>query len=181
MVVKNLRAKCKKCGHEFSFKLEPRCRACGSREVEAPTAPEIYLVPVRKGEVRLIIFCTLEEREKGMGVGELHVGLPSTADFPEFRARAIMDLRNLWVMLPSGEYRRGPEHSALGWFIDKVFRFFKQGRTTLFYTDDELVHRTCLLWLSGKTRKRTFLKKVAELLLSGRREEARAILLAWEL
>lgn len=49
------------------------------------------------------------------------------------------------------------------------------------FTDDELIHRACLLWLSGKTRKRTFLKKVAELLLSGRREEARAILLAWEL
>jgi hypothetical protein len=48
-------------------------------------------------------------------------------------------------------------------------------------TNDELIHRTLLLWLSGKIRKRTFLKKVAELLLSGRREEAKAILLARKL
>jgi len=42
-----------------------------------------------------------------MGVGELHVRLPSIYDFPEFRARVIIE-RNLWVMLPSGEYRKVP-------------------------------------------------------------------------
>jgi hypothetical protein len=143
--------------------------------------PQFYLVPLRKGKLGVTIICTLDSEERKVAMGELEVRLPSIADFPEFGGKVIMDARNIWVMLPSGEYRRAPEHSALGWFIDKVFRFFKQGRTTLFYTDDELVHRTCLLWLDGKTKNKAFLRKVAELLLAGKRAEVRALLIAKEL
>jgi hypothetical protein len=143
--------------------------------------PQFYLVPLRKGKVGATIICTLDSEEREVAIGELAVRLPSIADFPEFGGKVIMDPRNIWVMLPSGEYRRAPEHSALGWFIDKVFRFFEQGRSGVWYTDDELVHRTCLLWLDGKTKNKAFLRKVAELLLAGKREEVRALLIAKEL
>jgi hypothetical protein len=143
--------------------------------------PQFYLVPLRKGKAGATIICTLDSEERKVAMGELAVRLPSIDGFPEFRARVLMDLRNLWVMLPSEEYQRAPEHSALRWFVERVLRFFKQGRTTLFYTDDELVHRTCLLWLSGKTKNKAFQRKVAELLLAGKREEVRALLIAKEL
>jgi hypothetical protein len=143
--------------------------------------PRFYFSPIRKGKVGATIICTLDDEEKKATIGELEVRLPSIADFPEFRAKVIMSLSNIWVMLPSEGYRRAPEHSALGWFINKVFRFFKRGKSGLFYTDDELVHRTCLLWLDGKTKNKAFLRKVAELLLAGKREEVRALLIAKEL
>ena len=59
----------------------------------------------RGGEADHLLY--LGRKGKGMGVGELHVRLPSIYDFPEFRARVIIE-RNLWVMLPSGEYRKVP-------------------------------------------------------------------------
>ena len=70
--------------------------------------------------------------------------------------------RNLWV---TSGVPQDPRTQHLGWFIDKVFRFFKQGKSGFFYTDDELVHRTVCF---GSAGRRTFLKKVAEFLLSGR-------------
>jgi len=126
--------------------------------------------------------CTLNDREKTVGVGELSIRLPSLRDLPEFRARVVTDGLNVWVLLPSGEYRRVPGHSALGGFVNRVApTLFDRGKTGMLYGDDELVHRACLAWLEKKVRNRAFLRRVADLLLAGRRGEARALLIAREL
>ena len=141
----------------------------------------ISLTPVRKGEADLVIVCRLNDREKTVGVGELSVRLPSVGNLPEFRARVVTDGLNVWVLLPSGEYRRVPEHSALTGFVYRLAPLLERGRTGMLYSDDELVHRTCLVWLGRRARNRAFLRRVADLLLAGRRGEARGLLVAKEL
>jgi len=141
----------------------------------------ISLTPVRKGEAELLIVCTLNDEEKTVGVGELSVRLPSIGNLPEFRARVVTDGLNVWVLLPSGEYRRVPEHSALVSFVYRLAPLLDRGRTGMLYSDDELVHRACLIWLGKRDRNRAFLRRVADLLLAGRRGEARGLLVAREL
>ena len=141
----------------------------------------ISLTPVRKGEAELLIVYRLNDREHIVWVGDLSVRLPSIGDLPEFRAGVVTDGLNVWVLLPSGEYRRVPEHSALVSFVYRLAPLLDRGRTGMLYSDDELVHRACLIWLGKRDRNRAFLRRVADLLLAGRRGEARGLLVAREL
>jgi len=142
---------------------------------------KLSLTPTRKGEAMLVLFGKLGDEEKIAEAGELRIPLPSLRSLPEFRARVITDGFRVWVMLPSEEYREVPRDNKLCWLVDRLSSLFSEGRSGLRYTDDELIHRACLVWLGGRARSPRFLHRLVNLLLDGKREEARALLLAKEL
>jgi hypothetical protein len=146
---------------------------------------ELNIEPIRKGKVYLSMWTFLDDRAKCNWVlGRFRIKLPPIGGLPEFRARVVVDAfgDGCWVLLPATEEYHRVEGTRLKQFLREVLFLFDEGESGEFlYTNDDLVYRTCLLWIGGKVKSAEFLDRMAELLLAGKREKARALLIAKEL
>jgi hypothetical protein len=146
---------------------------------------ELNIEPIRKGRVYLAMWGYLDDRAKCDWVlGRFRIKLPPIGRLPEFRARVVSDTggNNFWVLLPATEQYYAVKGTCLKQFLREVLFLFGEGESGMFlYTNDDLVYRTCLLWIGGKVKNAEFLDRMAELIKERKTKEARALLIAKEL
>jgi len=146
---------------------------------------ELNIEPIRKGRVYLAMRGYLDDRAKCDWVlGRFRIKLPPIGRLPEFRARVVTDVPGdgSWVLLPATEEYHRVEGTRLKQFLREVLFLFDEGESGMFlYTNDDLVYRTCLLWIGGRVKNADFLDRMAELIKERKTKEARALLIAKEL
>lgn len=143
----------------------------------------IWAHPRRKGEFEVVSQILARRGLSFEDFGELRVEIDATG-CPEMEALVVARGQRwdhtTWV-LHDENYLELPKKAAVERLMWEVWDLLKPGGMEGFkYTNDELVHRA--LWLVARRRThRRFAEKLGRLIASGRRNEARALLLAKEL